>query len=100
MPLKLNASKTELPWFNRLLTPATDIPHIVLNLGPDCSIKPSDVVRELVVLLDNTLSLKFQIASMTKSCFFHFRRIRQVKKSLNESCPRTLVQALVMSILN
>src|SRR6218665_2253367 len=45
MRLKLNASKTELIWFNRLLTPATDIPHTVLNLGPDCSIKPSDVVR-------------------------------------------------------
>ena len=57
MHLKLNASKTELIWFNRLLTPATDIPHTVLNLGPDCSIKPTDVVRDLGVLLDNTLSL-------------------------------------------
>src|SRR6218665_2018182 len=78
MRLKLNASKTELIWFNRLLTPATEIPHTILNLGPDCSIKPSDVVRDLGVLLDNTLSLKFQIASITKSCFFHLRRIRQV----------------------
>src|SRR6218665_112502 len=75
MRLKLNASKTELIWFNRLLTPATDIPHTVLNRGPDCSIKPADVVRDLGVLIDNTLSLKFQIASITKFCFFHLRRI-------------------------
>ena len=53
MRLKLNAPKIELIWFNRLLTPATDIPHTVLNLGPDCSIKPLDVVRDLGVLLDN-----------------------------------------------
>src|SRR6218665_1153724 len=98
MRLKLNASKTELIWFNRLLTPATDIPHTVLNLGPDCFIKPSDVVRDFGVLLDNTLSLKCQIASITKSCFFHLRGIRQVKKSLNENCLRTLVQALVSSL--
>src|SRR6218665_369662 len=100
MRLKLNAPKIELIWFNRLLTPATDIPHTVLNLGPDCSIKPLDVVRDLGVLLDNTLSLKFQIASTTKSCFFHLRGIQQVKKSLNENCLRTLVQALVISRLD
>src|SRR6218665_3623866 len=76
------------------------LPHTVLNLGPDCSIKPSDVVRDLGVLLDNTLSLKFQIASITKSCFFHLRRIGQVKKSLNENCLCTLVQALVISRLD
>src|SRR6218665_2891291 len=92
MRLNLNASKTELIWFNRLLTPATDIPHTVINLGPDCSIKSADVVRDLGVLLDNTLPLKFQIASITKSCFFYLRRIRQVKKSLNENCLRALVQ--------
>ena len=45
MRLKLNASKTELIWFNRHPTPTTDILHTVLNLGPDCSIKPVDVVR-------------------------------------------------------
>src|SRR6218665_1534216 len=96
----IHPSQTELIWFNRILAPATDIHHTVLNLGPDCSIKPSDVVRDLGVLLDNTLSLKFQIASITKSCFFHLRRIRQVKKSLNENCLRTLVQALVISRLD
>jgi len=61
MHLELNASKTELIWFSRLLTPATDMPHTALNLGPDCSIKPADDVRDLGVIFDNrpTLSLKY-----------------------------------------
>lgn len=97
MRLKLNASKTELIWFNRHPMPSCDILHSVLNLSPDCSIKPAEFVRDLGVLLDSALSMKNQISSIAKSCFFHLRRIRQVKKSLNEKCLRTLVQALVIS---
>ena len=37
------------------------------------------------------------ITSVTRSCFYHLRRIRQVKRCLNERCLRVLVQALVMS---
>ena len=59
-----------------------------------------DVVRDLGVLLDNTLSMTNHISSVTKSCFFHLRRIRQIKRCLNEKCPRTLVQALVISRLD
>jgi len=33
MRLKLNASKTELIWFNSLLTPATDIPILSSTLA-------------------------------------------------------------------
>ena len=37
------------------------------------------------------------ISTVTKSaCFFHLRRIRQIKRCLNEKCLRTLVQALVI----
>ena len=37
------------------------------------------------------------ISTVTKSCFFHLRRIRKIKRCLNEKCQRTLVQALVIS---
>ena len=40
------------------------------------------------------------ISTVTKSCFFHLRRISQVKRCLNEKCLRTLVQALVISRLD
>ena len=66
--------------------------------GPeDCCIQPSDVVRDLGVLLDNTLSMTNHISTVTKSCFFHLRRIRQIERCFNEKCLRTLVQALVIS---
>ena len=101
MCLKPNASKTKLIWFNRHPTSTTDMLHTVLNLGPDCSMKPADVVRDLGVLLNNTLSLKYQIdlSSVIKSFFFYLRRIWQVRQRLAEKCLRTLVQALVISRL-
>ena len=54
------------------------------------------MVRDLGVLLDNTLSVTNHISSVAKSCCFHLRRIR----CLNEKCQRTLVQALVISRLD
>ena len=56
--------------------------HTVLNLGPDCSIKSADVVRDLGVLLDNTLSLKqwrFYIGSKSRN-----------KKDLAPQIPRAV----------
>ena len=40
------------------------------------------------------------IVSVARACYFHLRRIRQVKRSLNEQCLRVLVQALVISRLD
>src|SRR6218665_1839380 len=37
------------------------------------------------------------IGSVTKACFFHFRRIRQIKRCLSEYGLYVLVQALVLS---
>jgi len=64
MRLKLNASKTELIWFNRHPTSTTVMLHTFFRLGLDCYIKPADVVRDLGVLLDGTLSIKHQISSI------------------------------------
>src|SRR6218665_499445 len=72
----------------------------LLNIGPDCSIQPADVVRDLGVLLDNTLSMKYQISFITRSYFFHLRRIWQVRKSLNEICLCKIAQAFITSRLD
>jgi len=37
------------------------------------------------------------IGSVTKPCFSHLRRIRQIKRCLNEHCLQVLVQVLVLS---
>ena len=95
MRLKLNASKTELIWFTTRTKNDNDI---AVQIDKDCCIQLSDVVRDLGVLLDNTLSMTNHISLVTKSCFFHLRRIRQIKRCLNEKCLRTLVQALYSHI--
>ena len=56
-----------------------------------------NTVRDLGVLLDSSLNMRAHITSVTRSCFFHLRRIRQVKKCLNERCLRFMVQALGIS---
>ena len=98
MRLKLNASKTELIWFSNLAKEKQ--PNFTVKIDDNCIIEPSDVVRDLSVLLDNKLSMIHHISSVTKSCVFHLRRIRQIKSCLNELCLQTLVQALVISRLD
>ena len=51
---------------------------------------------DLEVLLDSKLSMSKHIGSVTKACFSHLRRIRQIKRCLNEHCLHVLVQALVI----
>ena len=97
MRLRLNPIKTELIWFHRNKHPAHPLNNQSLQLDPNCIITSVNTVRDLGVLLDSSLNLKAHITSVTRSCFFHLRRIRQVKKCLNERCLRVLVQALVIS---
>ena len=97
MRLRLNPTKTELIWFHRNKHPAHPLNNQSLQLDPNCTITSVNTVRNLGVLLDSSLNLKAHITSVTRSWFFHLRRIRQVKKCLNERCLRFLVQALVIS---
>ena len=46
-------------------------------------------IRDLGVLLTSLVNLKAHITSVTRTCFFHLRRIRQVKKCLNERLLRS-----------
>src|SRR6218665_3419536 len=73
MHLKLNATKTELIWFDRR-SRVDDNTTKNLNLDPQCSIPPSDVVRDLGFLLDCRLNTTQYVSSTTRICFFHLRR--------------------------
>ena len=101
MRLKLNTSKTELIWFDRQPKPhASKTVDMNIHIDANCVLHPADVVRHLGVLLDSQLSMNNHIIATTSACYFHLRRIRQVKRSLNEHCLRILVQALVISRLD
>ena len=57
-------------------------------------------IRDLCVLLDCRLNMIQQVSSTARTCFFHLRRIRQVRRCLDETCRRILIQALVVSQLD
>src|SRR6218665_3563853 len=61
---------------------------------------PSDVIRDLCVLLDCKLNTTQHIFSTARTCFIHLRIIRQGRRCLDETCRRILVQALVISRLD
>ena len=39
-------------------------------------VKPTDVVRDLGVLLDSELTMKRHVSKMVSTCFYHLRRLR------------------------
>jgi len=43
-------------------------------------VKPSDVVRDVGVLLDSELTLKHHVNRIANMCLYHLRRLRQLKR--------------------
>jgi len=69
----------------------------------DCSIQirtstilPSTVVRDLGVHLDSELSTKQHISKVSAPCFYHLRRLRQIRRRAGCEVATRVVLALVM----
>jgi len=82
--LQLNASKTEAIWFGSK-------PNLAKLSSTDCSIQvgtstiqPSAVVRDLGFHLDSELSLKQHVTKVAAACFYHLRRLRQIRRRVGE----------------
>ena len=97
--LQLNNDKTEMIFVgpNRLLS-SEQIPASI-SLG-DCTIKPSESVRNLGVTLDQTLSFKKYVSSVCRVCYLELRRISSVRHLLSEEATKTLVCAFILSRLD
>jgi len=100
MRLKLNASQTELIWFDRHAKLSIETLDMNLDFDAKCIIHSAVVVCDLGVLLDSQLSMSNQIASVARACYFHLLRIHQVKRFLNEECLYNLAQVLIISRLD
>jgi hypothetical protein len=75
--LQLNADKTEVIWFeSRANLAKIQTRDCLVRVGSE-SIKPSTVVRDLGVYLDEELTTKQHIAKVAAACFYHLRQIRQ-----------------------
>ena len=96
--LCLNSSKTELIWLgsSRRLPQCT--PDAMTVSG--ATIKPSQAVRDLGVIVDGDLSLTVHVSHVTSVCFFHLRQLRLIRRSLTVDTAHVLVRALIHSRLD
>lgn len=95
--LQLNTTKTEVIWFgshtnlSKLVT--CDLSVIV---NGDI-ISPVHTVRNLGVLLDDELNMRQHVNNVARICFYHLRRLRQIRRRAGYDVTVRLVLAVVMS---
>ena len=98
--LQLNASKMEIIWFgswsslNRLKPEDR-----TLEIGATV-VKPTDVVRDLNVLLDSDLTVKRHVSKTVSTCFYHLRWLWQLRRHMDIDTMKQLVSALIFSRLD
>ena len=63
----------------------------------DFPVSPSQSVRNIGVVFDNTMNLDKHINDICKSAFYHIRDISQVRRYLSTESIKTLVHAFVTS---
>ena len=73
--------------------------ELYITAGSD-KITPTSVVRDLGVMLDSELSMKQHVAKVASLCYYHLRRIRQIRRRVGLEVATQLVVALVLSRLD
>jgi hypothetical protein len=93
--LCLNASKTQFIWFGTPQQLSKIDYALLLEIFPQCSFSTS--VRDLGVTLDSSLSFKGHISNLTRSSYFHLRRLKAIRRSVSSTVLTTLVHAFICS---
>ena len=63
-------------------------------------VQPSDDVRDLGVLLDSKLELKHHVNRIASTCFYHLRRLMQLKRHVGVEIMRQLISSFIFSRLD
>ena len=63
-------------------------------------VKPTDVIRDLGVLLDSELTTKRHVSKTVSTCFYHLRRLRQLRRHVDIDTMKQLVSAFIFSRLD
>ena len=70
-----------------------------MTIGSE-TIKPVNSVGNLGLRLDNELSMKHHINAIARTCSYHLRRLRQIRRRAGYEVTVELVLALIMSMLD
>jgi len=98
--LKLNTDKSEVLWLGtrQLIAKLTEAnKELTLQSG---TLPASVSARKLGVYMDEHLTFDVDARAYSRTCFYQLRRIRQVRRFVNEPSLRQLVQAFVTSCLD
>ena len=94
----MNTDKTQQIWIGtRHQLSKVGINEIKLQLDTSSF---SASVSDLGVILNNPFKMTDHVAALCRSCFFHLRQIRSIRRFLTSDARKTLVNAFVMSRLN
>ena len=63
-------------------------------------VQRANTVRDLGVTLDTELSMQNHISKVTQTCFYHIRRLKQVRNLLGPDVAAKLVVSLVFTRLD
>ena len=64
------------------------------------AIQPSLTVRDLSVIVDPPISLVDHVNRLTRTCFFHIRQLRSIRRSPTIHSCHALVRAMILSRLD
>ena len=96
--LKLNEEKTEFTLF--ISEHAREsFPTASIRIGDD-TVTPVKCVRNLGAFFDEHLSMESHIAQVTKSGYYHLRRISSIRKFLSREATERVVHAFITSKLD
>ena len=96
--LKINDSKTEIIIFGTKQQ-LNKLNNIDLHIG-NSNIKISSSVCNLGIVMDKNLTMLNQISNTCKKSFFQLRKIRQLRKYLDENTTHSLTHALISSTID
>jgi len=101
--LQLNCDKTEKTWIGSkaAINKLKPEDHS-LTVNNVTTINTKDVVglRDLSVYFDTELSMKQHIAKVATTCFYHIRRLRQIRRRIGQAVTTRLVLATITSRLD
>ena len=90
---------TELIWFGSVAN-LSRLQNANLNIHiGQVTIEPVDAVCDLGVLLDSHLDMRQHISKTVSTCFYHLRRLRQLRRILYRDMRQRLISALIISTI-